>query len=573
MNYPLWELPSPGLLIAFVAIVHVFVSHFAVGGGLFLVVAEMKARREDDRALLHYVRRHSRFFVLLTLVFGAVTGVGIWFTIGLIHPAATSSLINAFVWGWAIEWTFFFTEIAAAIVYYYGWDKLTPRQHVTVGWIYFGAAWGSLVVINGILAFMLTPGGWLGDREFWSGFFNPGYWPSLLLRTFGAIGLAGVYAIFTASWMRWPADEEASRTKLVRWAAYRWVVPMAVVLPLSLLWYLTTASRAGIPVAGILGTAGTRVRDLAAVAFTFTRPVTGQPITHAALRVALLALLAIGVLAIVTPMLKMRAAARTASVLLMAAAFAAVGGGEWAREGLRKPYVIGSYMFVNGLRLPPPAGSIAAMRATEDPLTLDHIATAGVLASANFVRASLPENPTVPDEVRAGGEVFRLLCSECHTKDGYLAIRPLMRGQSSAAIEGVIPRLATPVDAAGRPATWSTPGVKLASWRNRQMPPFAGTDDEKRALAVYLATIGGGAVTPRVAAVSGEAVFESACGMCHAPDGDWPMAPRVAGKSEADIFEMLGRLPKLNEAMPEFPGTDAERHALAKHLASMGASR
>src|SRR5512139_3361585 len=108
MNYPIWALPAPGLLIAAVAILHVFVSHFAVGGGLFLVVAEKKARREGDAAMLDWVRRHSRFFILLTLVFGAVTGVGIWFTIGLVHPAATSSLINAFVWVWAIEWTFFF---------------------------------------------------------------------------------------------------------------------------------------------------------------------------------------------------------------------------------------------------------------------------------------------------------------------------------------------------------------------------------------------------------------------------------------------------------------------------------
>ena len=34
MNYPIWELPAPGLLIAAVAIVHVFIAHFAVGGGL-----------------------------------------------------------------------------------------------------------------------------------------------------------------------------------------------------------------------------------------------------------------------------------------------------------------------------------------------------------------------------------------------------------------------------------------------------------------------------------------------------------------------------------------------------------
>ena len=40
MNYPVWELEGSGLLIAIISIVHVFVSHFAVGGGLFLVLAE-----------------------------------------------------------------------------------------------------------------------------------------------------------------------------------------------------------------------------------------------------------------------------------------------------------------------------------------------------------------------------------------------------------------------------------------------------------------------------------------------------------------------------------------------------
>jgi len=123
MNYPVWDIPAGGLLIATIAILHVFVSHFAVGGGLFLVLVERRARRDGDDALLGYVRQHSRFFILLTLVFGAITGVGIWFTIGLVNPAATSSLINTFVWGWAIEWTFFVTEIAAAMVYYYGWDR------------------------------------------------------------------------------------------------------------------------------------------------------------------------------------------------------------------------------------------------------------------------------------------------------------------------------------------------------------------------------------------------------------------------------------------------------------------
>ncbi len=41
MNYPVWDLFTlgGGFWIAFIAVVHVFVSHFAVGGGLWLVLA------------------------------------------------------------------------------------------------------------------------------------------------------------------------------------------------------------------------------------------------------------------------------------------------------------------------------------------------------------------------------------------------------------------------------------------------------------------------------------------------------------------------------------------------------
>ena len=91
MNYPVWEVPllGGGMLIAAIAVLHVFISHFAVGGGLFLALTERKAYREGDTELLAYTRKHSTFFVLLTLVLGAVTGVGIWWTIGLVHPTGT----------------------------------------------------------------------------------------------------------------------------------------------------------------------------------------------------------------------------------------------------------------------------------------------------------------------------------------------------------------------------------------------------------------------------------------------------------------------------------------------------
>ena len=40
-----------------------------------------------------------------------VSGVGIWFAIGLAAPEATSTLIHNFVFGWAIEWVFFLVEL------------------------------------------------------------------------------------------------------------------------------------------------------------------------------------------------------------------------------------------------------------------------------------------------------------------------------------------------------------------------------------------------------------------------------------------------------------------------------
>ena len=516
MNYPIWDLPAPGgLLIALVAIVHVFVSHFAVGGGLFLVVTEARARRKNDSALLDYVRRHSRFFVLLTLVFGAVTGVGIWFTIALVNPAATSSLINAFVWGWAIEWTFFLTEIAAAMVYYYGWDRLTVRQHLTVGWIYFGAAWASMIVINGILTFMLTPGRWLETRGFLDGFFNPTYWPSLAIRTLGAIGLAGVYALFTAAWL---ASPELKR-KLARYAATMWVLPLAIGMPFALLWYFSAAAGAGIPVAEALGAKSAGALDL--LVSIFTASPTGNPVAQRAMVVAFgsitFTILAVFAVLLVRPLRY----GRVITGLVMIGGLLSIGGAEWVREGLRKPYVIGSYMYVNGI--------YSADKPT------------AVLVSTKFRRAA--------DD---GHEVYRVLCSQCHTIDSYLGVRKLVAGKSSNTIEGVVDRMAT--------------------WRNRRMPPFHGTDGEKRALAVYLAKLGGGRVDPpkgAAASHSGAQVFEQHCAMCHGAQGDWPIAPRVSKKSEPEIYAILGELPRRNDMMLPFEGTDDERRALASWLATL----
>ncbi len=571
MNYPIWDLPASGLMIAFVAIVHVFVSHFAVGGGLFLVLTEWKARKEGDDRLLDYVRRHSRFFVLLTLVFGAVTGVGIWFTIGLVHPSATSSLINTFVWAWAIEWVFFLTEIAAALVYYYGWDRLTAREHMIVGWIYFGAAWMSLVVINGILTYMLTPGEWIATHAFWDGFLNPTYWPAMIIRTLGAMGLAGVYALFTASFSN---DAELKRV-LSKYAALWWVLPMAVGVPLCLLWFFSAAASAGVPVAEIFGASGPGL--VAIIASIFATATTGYPVAQIALKVAFWSILATVTLTFALFLFRRERFGRLGTAALMVAAFLSVGGSEWVREDLRKPYVLGSYMFVNAVRLPAVAGTHAAEIQVPDRFLIDEVNRNGVLKTAGWSRLpdgmELTSNMSIEDEAVVGEEVFRLLCRGCHTVDGYLAIRPLVEGKSAAALEGVIDRLAQPKAADGSAANWNDADVTLVTWRGRRMPPFAGTEAEEHALAVYLATLGGGEISrPELAADvhPGSEVFEDNCAACHDPDADWPIEARIEGKTEAELFEAIGRLDELNDMMPPFEGSDDERRTLAAYLIQRG---
>jgi mono/diheme cytochrome c family protein len=393
MHYPVWDLPfAHGLLIAVVAVIHVFLAHIAVGGGLYLVVTEVLARRRGDSALLGLVEVHSKTFLLVSLVLGAMTGVGIWFTIGLINPTGTSALIHTFVWAWAIEWTFFLVEIISVLVYVYGWRRLTPRQHEAAGWIYFVAAWLSLVVINGIISFQLTPGDWIQTHRVLDGFFNPTYLPSLVIRTFWAFGLAGLFGL-------WTATRPAAGTDATWWKRYNalWTLIGIAGASLSVLWWWKA-----VPPAAQQLTRG------------------DMPIATVVTHWTPWAVAALAVVILVGPLALPRRSGRAVTYLVLALGLVCFGLGEWVREAVRKPWIVQDYLYVNGMR----ADEVDADRAQ------------GVLGSARWA-APVAAN----DSLAVGEQVFRNACQNCHARTGYNGLASRVSGWDVDYTAALIQRL------------------------------------------------------------------------------------------------------------------------------------
>ncbi|HLI62141.1 MAG TPA: c-type cytochrome [Terriglobales bacterium] len=497
MNYPLWQIGFPGgLLIALVAVVHVFISHFAVGGGAYLVLLEHKANRSHDAALLDYVRSHAKFFALLTLVAGAVTGVGIWFTIGLVSPEATSSLIHTFVWGWAIEWVFFFVEITSALLYAYAWDRLDRASHMAIGWVYFVAAWASLFIINGIITYMLMPGRWLQTHAFWDGFFNPTYWPSLVLRSGMAVVLAGMFGLITGLHLAPPVRE-----RVLRYAGM-WVLLGTLFLVLPARWYFA------------------EFPPEAKTYFTTVLPSMRHTI-HLGEFAAALGFVLAALFAVARP--AWLRAPMVAVILLCG--FVIMGTGEYTREVARKPFVIGNYIYANGLRV----------------ADFSRIDAAGFAAGAKWM------DSRPGDELGEGRQIFAIQCGACHSVNGYRAMAPRVHGWDRAFAADVLQHL---------PLLRGT------------MPPFAGNEQDRVALATYLASLSPVAGEPATTSVAlGRQVFRQRCSMCHTVAGKF--RPLDLGGTDADAIDsMIQQLDLLNPGMPPFHGTDGERKALAQFLQS-----
>jgi mono/diheme cytochrome c family protein len=373
--------------------------------------------------------------------------VGIWFAIGLANPEATSTLIHNFVFGWAMEWVFFLVELSAAAVYYYSWGRVPESVHLKVGWLYAIVSFGTLVIINGILAFMLTPGEpWLAvagtgqeSSRFWAAFFNPTYWPNLLLRTLVCTALAGIWALVTCSRIDGGQHPDL-KTALVRWNA-KWLIPSFGLMPLAFAWYLWA------------------VPDSQRALLSLGVSTIGSGAFTQVTRVALIIVITSATLVAVVYGFAWRSPrdftlGHALAVLVLA--LMATAAGEYTREMLRKPYVVGRHMYSNALRA-------AAVDTPEE-------------RSRSYLDQTLWVNrrPGIDPRAAVGEAMFRGQCLACHTRDGYRSMKRLLAGRNREAIGNLLAMLHE---------------YKPDSPYRAFMPPLVGTADEINALADYLVTL------------------------------------------------------------------------------------
>lgn len=436
MDFPLFHLDFLGnrLLVAVIAILHVCINHPLAVGAMPLVTAlEFWGYRRGDARCDRLAYRILTVCFVITTTVGALTGVGIWLSTTLVNPAAIGSLIRVFFWAWFSEWLVFVLEVVFIMMYYLSWKPMRHRKglHVAIGVCLSLFSWVTMAIITAILGFMMEPGSWLSDDSFLSGVFNPIYLPQLAFRTPVAFMAAGWFALFLAFFFT--RDDLDLRRRATRWLAV-WSLAWLPAVVAGALWYhhaVPAWMLDNVPVA------------IATQRFTQW---------HSALLTTLAAMVGVVVVVSLACAFVPQRVPRVALLVPFAATLVLLGSFERVREFIRKPYVIGDYMYANGIRV-------------EDyPLLHEE----GVLEHAAYtaVREIRDDN-----RVEAGREVFRLACTRCHTSRGVNGLDQRLRNLYG-------------------PVGWDREVVKslvLGMHVSRPfMPPFPGTDREAGALADFL---------------------------------------------------------------------------------------
>jgi mono/diheme cytochrome c family protein len=426
MGFPMFNMPFIGnpLLIAIDAVLHVILSHgIAIGGGAVIVLAELLGHRQQSPEWEHFGRRMIKPTTIIIAAVGAPTGVGIWFITSVIAPRAIGSLLRLFFWPWFIEWIVFTLELTFLLLYYFTWDRWTNARKRNH--IALGVAW---VGASALTAALIT--GILGfmltsDGWPWYQRFAQAFFnPSYVPQLILRLGEATFLGcIYAVLWLMFSQQPKQFRQQALR-VFGRVALAALVVVCFAGLWYL---------------------RSIPPVFKDTMLASTGIPWLVQNPRTLLLidvVLAAVVIAFVMFAIARFSAIMKTAAIAASLAAILFVAQFEFLRESMRKPYVMPGYMYANQVLV------------KEQP----HFVKAGLLENSywyNYEAADLPP----------GKYLFMQNCSRCHAIGGFNDIRARVAGRSADGIYVILGNMNSMVPF---------------------MPPFSGSDRERRILADYL---------------------------------------------------------------------------------------
>ncbi|MFN3922002.1 MAG: c-type cytochrome, partial [Caldimicrobium sp.] len=316
----------------------------------------------------------------------------------------------------------------------YTLGKVDSKTHIRIGYIYAIAAWISMIIITGILAFMLTPGKWLETGNFFDGFFNPTYFPQLFMRTFLMFGIAGIYGLLIASTLE--AQAKIDLSKIISRIAF-----LGMILGgLSAYWYYKKLPETALEL------------------------ITGLPYLQILVKVSLLAFIILFIYFLVVGFLIPKLNNFVLSFLLIIIAFIGILSAEGIREGVRRPYVINYFMYGNQAI----GRDIPALNIKEEVTKFQET---GLLQHLGYLPDGL-RKITSENKLEVGRIIALHNCANCHafTKSGVRSLPKLfakLNPQSPDDIDALLSALG------------SFP----------YMPPFIGNEEERKAAAEYLFTL------------------------------------------------------------------------------------
>jgi cytochrome d ubiquinol oxidase subunit I len=221
---------------------HIIFAEIGIAMPLLMVLAEWRWRRTGDAIHLQLARRWAKGTAILFAV-GAVSGTVLSFELGLLWPSFMQLAGPVIGIPFALEGFAFFTEAIFLGVYLYGWERVSPRAHMSAGLMVAvsGAASALFVVI--VNAWMNTPAGVTVDAGRFitidplAAMRNPSTFQQvvhMLLAAYASTGLA-VAGIHAAVLLKQRGVDPSGPRSNLRFHRHAMMVALTIGIPAALL--------------------------------------------------------------------------------------------------------------------------------------------------------------------------------------------------------------------------------------------------------------------------------------------------------------------------------------------------